>query len=294
MGINDFGGAAERLNAPSLSAWAESVRDALVALTSRVDAIEAGGLLPAGGTAGQLLAKASGDDYDTEWIDPPESGGGGGTAPALISGVAASSLTSGSVGATVTCGEVAAGDIIVVISAMTSNTGSMVTPVASGLTFTEIRKTESGDPDIGAWWAVSPDATSRSITAASTPGSTAVNHIAVLVLRPADGTNPVDVADASTAAFSASSTPTVTAITPTATNNLVIAAMVGVNYGAYGSAPVVTEAGWTDAAKTLESGWGGLAVACKACTADEAPGTVAFSQPSAAAGVSVSFSIFAT
>lgn len=28
--------------------------------------------VPAGGTAGQLLAKASGADYDTEWSDPPE------------------------------------------------------------------------------------------------------------------------------------------------------------------------------------------------------------------------------
>ncbi len=34
--------------------------------------------IPAGGTAGQMLAKASGDDYDAEWVDPPEGGGGGG------------------------------------------------------------------------------------------------------------------------------------------------------------------------------------------------------------------------
>ena len=33
--------------------------------------------VPAGGTAGQVLAKASGTDYDTEWVTP--SGGGGGT-----------------------------------------------------------------------------------------------------------------------------------------------------------------------------------------------------------------------
>lgn len=32
---------------------------------------------PAGGTTGQLLAKASNADYDNEFIDPPESGGGG-------------------------------------------------------------------------------------------------------------------------------------------------------------------------------------------------------------------------
>jgi hypothetical protein len=37
--------------------------------------------VPAGGTIGQVLAKATGTDYDTEWIDPPEGGGGG--APSL-------------------------------------------------------------------------------------------------------------------------------------------------------------------------------------------------------------------
>lgn len=30
--------------------------------------------VPAGGTVGQVLAKASGEDYDTKWEDPPESG----------------------------------------------------------------------------------------------------------------------------------------------------------------------------------------------------------------------------
>ncbi|WP_270375598.1 glycine-rich domain-containing protein [Marinicauda sp. Alg238-R41] len=34
--------------------------------------------LPAGGTTGQVLAKATGDDYDSEWVD--QSGGGGGIA----------------------------------------------------------------------------------------------------------------------------------------------------------------------------------------------------------------------
>lgn len=33
--------------------------------------------VPSGGTAGQVLAKADGEDYNTEWIDPPEGGGGG-------------------------------------------------------------------------------------------------------------------------------------------------------------------------------------------------------------------------
>lgn len=35
----------------------------------------AGPGVPTGGTAGQLLAKKSGSDYDTEWIDAPQSGG---------------------------------------------------------------------------------------------------------------------------------------------------------------------------------------------------------------------------
>lgn len=33
--------------------------------------------LPPGGTTGQMLIKSSSDDYDTEWVDPPEGGGGG-------------------------------------------------------------------------------------------------------------------------------------------------------------------------------------------------------------------------
>lgn len=39
---------------------------------------EPGEGVPAGGTAGQVLAKASGADYDTEWVDPPEGGGAAG------------------------------------------------------------------------------------------------------------------------------------------------------------------------------------------------------------------------
>lgn len=32
--------------------------------------------VPAGGTAGQVLAKINSSNYNTEWIDPPEGGGG--------------------------------------------------------------------------------------------------------------------------------------------------------------------------------------------------------------------------
>lgn len=42
--------------------------------------IEPGQGIPPGGLAGQVLAKASDDDYDVEWIDPPEGTGGGGSA----------------------------------------------------------------------------------------------------------------------------------------------------------------------------------------------------------------------
>lgn len=35
--------------------------------------------IPMGGATGQVLAKASADSYDTEWIEPPSGGGGGAT-----------------------------------------------------------------------------------------------------------------------------------------------------------------------------------------------------------------------
>lgn len=39
--------------------------------------------LPTGGTTGQILAKATDNDFESEWVDPPEGGeGGGGTDPA--------------------------------------------------------------------------------------------------------------------------------------------------------------------------------------------------------------------
>jgi hypothetical protein len=34
--------------------------------------------VPDGGTTNQILAKASNDDYDTQWVNPPSGGGGSG------------------------------------------------------------------------------------------------------------------------------------------------------------------------------------------------------------------------
>lgn len=53
------------------------------------------GLVPAGGTTGQVLKKASGTDYDTEWGDETGGGGGGGLAvvPGYIYGLTMSNNT---------------------------------------------------------------------------------------------------------------------------------------------------------------------------------------------------------
>jgi len=40
--------------------------------------------VPTGGTTGQVLAKATNADLDTEWTDPPEGGGGSGNGPRTI------------------------------------------------------------------------------------------------------------------------------------------------------------------------------------------------------------------
>lgn len=42
------------------------------------------GSVPAGGRAGQVLAKKSDEDYDTEWVDIPQGGGGGTTEGAVL------------------------------------------------------------------------------------------------------------------------------------------------------------------------------------------------------------------
>jgi len=43
----------------------------------------AGEGVPTGGTTGQVLAKASGDNYDTEWVTPSSGGGGVTTGKAI-------------------------------------------------------------------------------------------------------------------------------------------------------------------------------------------------------------------
>lgn len=50
-----------------------NIKADITALTVRVTALEHK-VLPAGGTAGQVLAKVDGTDYNTEWIDAPSSG----------------------------------------------------------------------------------------------------------------------------------------------------------------------------------------------------------------------------
>jgi len=61
------------------------------------DGLDGSGV-PGGGTTGQLLAKASNDEGDVEWVDAPEGGGGTGLgARAVVSGTS-SSLTNGQTG----------------------------------------------------------------------------------------------------------------------------------------------------------------------------------------------------
>lgn len=42
--------------------------------------------IPAGGVAGQLLGKKTNADFDTQWVDSPESGGGGTAGVASFNG----------------------------------------------------------------------------------------------------------------------------------------------------------------------------------------------------------------
>jgi phage-related tail protein len=52
------------------SAVTTSIDYKVAALDTRVTSAE-GKVLPAGGTTGQVLAKSSGTNYATTWIDPP-------------------------------------------------------------------------------------------------------------------------------------------------------------------------------------------------------------------------------
>jgi hypothetical protein len=68
--IDDFGDVGAPLTTlGGPTGWAAAVRDAITALE--------GSAAPEGGTTGQVLAKASATNFDTEWVDP--GGGGGGT-----------------------------------------------------------------------------------------------------------------------------------------------------------------------------------------------------------------------
>lgn len=67
-----------------IESLATAVGQEFKAVRAEMALIEGGGGspgvgVPVGGTTGQLLAKATATDYDTEWVDAPTGGGGGGT-----------------------------------------------------------------------------------------------------------------------------------------------------------------------------------------------------------------------
>lgn len=63
----------------------DNVLDAIGALKTSIDNIESGVHgVPAGGTTDQILAKKSDADYDTQWIDAPQGGGGSESAAYLV------------------------------------------------------------------------------------------------------------------------------------------------------------------------------------------------------------------
>lgn len=62
---------------PELPRLIQRLTDYLRPMARQVNAVSAVAEgVPAGGTTGQVLSKASGDDFDTQWSTP--SGGGGG------------------------------------------------------------------------------------------------------------------------------------------------------------------------------------------------------------------------
>lgn len=76
--------------------------------------------LPAGGTTGQVLAKASGTDYDVEWVDQTGGGGGSGALVKLGQVVLASDQASISFSNLPQNFD----DLVIVVQAMSPNTGS--------------------------------------------------------------------------------------------------------------------------------------------------------------------------
>lgn len=60
---------------------------------AKLDAFDTARMLPSGGTAGQILAKASPTNYHVTWINPPSGGTGGGTSAGWAQFGTAASLT---------------------------------------------------------------------------------------------------------------------------------------------------------------------------------------------------------
>ena len=60
---------------------------------------------------------------------------------AVVSAATGSYLGTGTTGVSVTTGTVAGGDLIIVVGGMSNDSSALVTPTASGLTFTQVHKT---------------------------------------------------------------------------------------------------------------------------------------------------------
>jgi hypothetical protein len=90
-------------------AVAVSVSEQAVGVTISAAPGPQGAGVPAGGTAGQVLAKASGDDHDTEWV--AQSGGGGGAVDSVNGETGAVILDAADVGAAAAVHTHAQGDV---------------------------------------------------------------------------------------------------------------------------------------------------------------------------------------
>lgn len=73
--------------------------------------------VPTGGTTGQILAKASGTDHDTSWIDAPSGGGGGGSLTTATSKMTSDTSISDGVFGTLTSVSLEAGTWMVMAHA---------------------------------------------------------------------------------------------------------------------------------------------------------------------------------